>query len=352
MNRRQMKQKAKKQKRRKRVFWFLLFPILLIASSTIAYGTWLVKKAEHTANKSYEAIEGRKKSELRKEIVNPNDDNISILFLGIDTSDHRDYGETARTDALMLATLNQKEKSVKLLSIPRDTYVYIDEVGYKTKINHAHAYGGPEASIHAVEKLLDIPVDYYVRMDFNAFMDVVEALDGIEVDVPYAFTEQDSKDNQNAISLKAGLQTLNGEEALAFARTRKKDSDVERGKRQQEVMKAVLDKAVSLQSVVKYGKIIDAIGSNMKTNMAFDEMKALIDYGVSGKLNVETLVLEGEDSYIKNVYYYQVNDQSLEELKTKLKKHLHVSNKEDRHNDKLNQEEEKIIGIKDDSSAS
>src|SRR5690606_41978024 len=101
-------------------------------------------------------------------------------------------GTNTRSDALLLATLNEKEKSVKLLSIPRDSYVYIDEVGYSTKINHAHSYGEPKATIETVEDLLEIPVDYYVRLDFEAFMHIVDALNGIEVEVPYKFTEQES----------------------------------------------------------------------------------------------------------------------------------------------------------------
>ncbi|MFK4998705.1 LCP family protein [Bacillus sp. N9] len=223
----------------------------------------------------------------------------------------------------MLATLNEKEKSVKLLNIPRDSYVYINEVGYKTKINHAHAYGGPRATIETVEDLLDVPVDYYVRMDFDAFMQVVDALGGIDIDVPYAFSEQDSNDYEGAISLQAGMQTLNGEEALALARTRKLDNDIERGKRQQEIMKAILKKAASGASITKYGKVIDAIGSNMKTNMTFDEITSLVDYGISGNLTVETMTIEGNDSYIpnlsgKNIYYWQLNEQSVREVQKTL----------------------------------
>ena len=268
--------------------------------------------------------------DLRDKKVNPNIDNVSVLFIGIDGSAKRGTGEGTRSDALMLATLNEKEKSVKLLSIPRDSYVYIKEVGYHTKINHAHSYGGTKATIETVEDLLDIPVDYYVRLDFDAFMKVVDALGGVNVDVPYAFSEQNSKDKANAISLNAGLQTLYGEEALAFARTRKLDNDIERGKRQQEIMRAILKKTASGTSVLKYGQVIDAIGPSMKTNMTFDEIKAFVDYGVSGNLDVETLAISGDDSYIRNskgqnVYYWQLNEGSLEELKVTLKGHLDVS---------------------------
>ena len=224
----------------------------------------------------------------------------------------------------MLATLNEKEKSVKLVSIPRDSYVYLPEVGYKTKINHAHAFGGPKATIEAVESMFNIPVDYYVKMNFHAFIDVVDALDGINVEVPYEMYEQNSKDTANAIHLLPGMQTLDGEEALALARTRKKDNDIERGKRQQEILKGVMQKAISANALTKYDDIIQAIGDNMETNMTFDEMKALSSYGLKKKLDMNTLSLEGEDTYIENVYYWLLDETSLANTSMELQNHLEI----------------------------
>ncbi|MCJ8007964.1 LCP family protein [Lederbergia wuyishanensis] len=328
MGRQQIKLNKKKRSR-KRIFWFLVFPILLIASLGISYGIHLYIKAENMMAESYHDDRAGK-SVLREKKVDPKIDNVSILFIGIDDSEKRSQGDHTRSDALLLATLNEKEKSVKLLSIPRDSYVYIDEVGYSTKINHAHAYGGPKATIETVEQLLDIPVDYYVRVDFEAFMEIIDALGGVDIDVPFAFSEQNSKDKADAISLEPGLQTLNGEEALAFARTRKRDNDIERGKRQQEIMKAIVKKAASGTSVVKYGQVIDAIGANMKTDMTFDEIKSFIDYGVASHLTIDTMTLEGFDSYIpnssgKNVYYWQLDENALAETKTTLKQHLDIT---------------------------
>ncbi|MCM3238386.1 LCP family protein [Heyndrickxia oleronia] len=324
---RQEKSMNKKKKKRKLIAWLVIFPILLLACTFTAYGAHLYKKAEKAVNDSYKEIDGRKgKSEYREAKVDPYTDNISILFIGVDGSDARNYGDATRSDALMLATLNEKEKTVKLLSIPRDSYVYIDDVGYKTKINHAHAYGGIKSTVDTVENLLKIPVDYYVEMNFYAFMEIVDTLDGIEVEVPYKISEIDSNDKKHAIRLDPGLQTLNGEEALALARTRKQDSDIMRGQRQQEIMKAILDKATSVKSATKYSNLIDAIGSNMTTNMTFSEMKSLIEYGLSGHLNIESLTLAGTDSMIDGVYYYQLDDAALEEIKTKLSTHLELKN--------------------------
>jgi polyisoprenyl-teichoic acid--peptidoglycan teichoic acid transferase len=314
----------KKKKRRRRVVFFLIIPLLIISFSVAGYGALLYKKAETVFNGSYKDIEGREKSQLRTEKVDPKMDNVSILFIGVDESETRNFGSATRSDALMLATLNEKEKSVKLVSIPRDSYVYLPEVGYKTKINHAHAYGGPKASIEAVETLFNIPVDYYVKMNFHAFIDVVDALDGINVEVPYEMYEQNSKDTANAIHLLPGRQTLDGEEALALARTRKKDNDIERGKRQQEILKGVMQKAISANALTKYDDIIQAIGDNMETNMTFDEMKALSSYGLKKKLDMNTLSLEGEDTYIENVYYWLLDDTSLANTSIELQDHLEI----------------------------
>ncbi|SDK14107.1 LCP family protein [Sediminibacillus albus] len=318
--------RKRKRKKHKRLL-FILVPFLILVGATTAYGAYLYNKADQVVADSYQD-DGREKSDLRESDVDPGVDNVSVLFIGVDESDKRENEGSSRSDALMLATLNKDDKSVKLLSIPRDSYVYVPEVGYNTKINHAHAYGGPKASIEAVEGLLDIPVDYYVKMDFEAFIDVVDALNGINVDVPYEMSEQNSKDQANAIHLSPGEQTLNGEEALALARTRKQDNDLERGKRQQEIIKAIIRKATNFGSVTKYDDIMEAVGDNMTTNMRFSEMKSFISYGTSGNLDVETLGLEGYDSMIEGVYYYQLDDTDVANKQIELREHLGLDSSE------------------------
>lgn len=308
---------------RKRV-WLIFIPILIAFISIAVYAVNLYLTTERVLSESHEEDE-REKSELRDKVVDPKFDNVSILIMGVDSSEKRDNEASARTDALMLATLNKDERSVKLLSIPRDSYVYIPEVGYETRINHAHAHGGPQATIETVENLLDIPVDYWVRLNFESFIDIVEALDGITVDVPYEFREQDSKDRANQIHLMPGKQTLNGEEALALARTRKLDNDIERGKRQQEIIKAIVDKTISLNSILKYDDIIEAVGKNMSTSMNFDDIKSFISYGTSGKKpEIETLTLEGQDYQPGAMYYWLLDEVALEETKQTLQAHLDI----------------------------
>jgi polyisoprenyl-teichoic acid--peptidoglycan teichoic acid transferase len=319
LNRRSLKFQKKKKNRKKWIYW-IVAPLLFVLLVGGGYATYLYNKAESTMSGSYKPVE--RTSTKRDKDVHPAFDNITVLFAGLDESKARKE-KAMRTDALMLATFNQKQKSVKLLSIPRDTLVYIPNKGREDKINHAYGKGGISSTMDTVEELLDIPVDYYVKMNFEAFIDVVEALNGIDVNVTKAIDEMDSKDRHHAIKLQPGFQTLNGEEALAYARTRKIDSDIERGKRQQEIIKSIISKASSAKSVTKYGNVMEAVGENMETDLSFDEMKSFLDYATAGnQLNVETLSLEGSNSTIGGVYYYQLDESALELVKTKLKSQL------------------------------
>jgi LCP family protein required for cell wall assembly len=314
----------RKQKKRKRILKWILFPLVLFLFVSTAYGAYLVYKTASIAEFAQKHLERGDKSDKRIKAVNPKYDNISILFMGVDDSEKRELGGATRTDALILATFNKKEKSIRMVSIPRDSYVYIPVEQKKDKINHAHVFGGVDGTIETVEELFDIPVDYYVKLNFEAFMEIVDALGGIEVDVPVTFTEQDSKDRPRAIHLEKGYQTLNGEEALALARTRKIDNDLERGKRQQLLLEAIIKKAVSIRSITKYDDIIEALGDNISTNMTFGEMLALYDYAKNG-LQIERYQLEGTDLYTNRGYYFQLDEQKLTEISQLLKSHLEVN---------------------------
>ena len=301
----------------------ILIPVLTIALGVVTYGGYLFSKASEVAANSKEDLARGELSSKRDWAVNPLKDNVSILFMGVDDSEARNFGGGTRTDALLLATFNIKQKTVKMVSIPRDSLVYIPVEEKRDKITHAHAYGGTEGTIETVEELFDIPVDYYAKLNFDAFIDVVDALDGIRVDVPVTVTEQDSQDRAGAIHLSKGMQKLNGEEALALARTRKIDNDIERGKRQQLVLRAIMDKAVSVGSITKYGDVMESMGDNLTTNMDFGEILSLFNY-VSKGIETESIALEGADAKIDGTYYYQLDDTSVSEVAETLNNHLEI----------------------------
>jgi len=318
-----------KRKRKKKRFWltFSLSLLFILILSTIGYGFSLWNSAANMVTDSYESDGREDGSELRDDTVELDDENISILFIGVDQGGGREINEHGLSDSLILTTLNKSDKSVKMVSIPRDSYVYVPERDTYTKITHAHAYGGPKATIETVENLFDLPVDYFVKINFNAFIDVVDALGGIEYDVPFEMYEMDSDDNKNAIHLLPGEQMLDGEEALAVARTRKYDNDLERGKRQQEVLNAIFDRALSLNTVFNVNNIFDAVGNNMTTNLAFSDMTRLSSRFLSKDLTIESINLEGRDM-MKDLYYYDIDDDHLEEVSTELRNHLELDKAE------------------------
>ena len=320
-NSRVVKRRVKKKRRNKRVVIFLVVPIIVLFTVVFAYGFSIWNKTQQAVENSYESDGRESGSELREYAVNPATDNVSVLFIGVDESDHRANAGYSLSDALILATLNIEENSVKLLSIPRDSLVYIPHTDKYDKINHAHAFGGPKATIDAIEGLLGIPVDYFVRLNFHAFVDVVDALGGIEFDVPYEFMESDSNDKRNTIHLYPGMQKVNGEEALALARTRKKDNDIQRGKRQQQLMEAILKKTVSIGSIPKIGSVIEAVEENMVTSIDMEDMMGFATYGISGNLSLETLNLKGHDLWT-DLYYYQLDEEALAVTKQTLQHHL------------------------------
>lgn len=323
MKRRDYKKMRKKTSKTRLGVKIGLLLSLTVLLSIAAYGLSLKNKAEEAVNRAYEAVPSTPKSEIRAEAkVEPSKDNVSILLVGVDDSEARMQGDShSRSDALLVATFNPEEKSVKLLSIPRDSYVYIPKVGYKDKITHAHAFGGTIAAIESVEEMLDIPIDYYVKMNFNAFIEVVDALGGIEVDVPYNRLEKDEND-KNTIQLKKGLQVLDGRHALALARTRKLDSDLERGKRQQMILQAIIKEMVSVKSISKYGDVIEAVGDNMKTDMTFKEMTSFWEYAKGGMPQIDAISLQGYDDWSTGIYYYKLKENDLENVRQLLKAHL------------------------------
>ncbi|MEF7636860.1 LCP family protein [Bacillus thuringiensis] len=332
--------KPKKNKKKIKIIISAILFVLLIGGG---YTWFLVNKASSAVRNAAHDLARGDKSDLRDKAVKPITNNVSVLIMGVDESDIRgkEYGEAIRTDALLLATFNKDSKTVKLLSIPRDTYTYIPIEKKKDKITHAHAFGsakngkngGPQASIDAVEKLMNVPVDYFVKFNFKSFIKIIDDLGGVEVDVPVEFTEQDSNDNAEAIHLEKGVQKLNGEEALALARTRHIDSDAMRGQRQQLVIEAILKKLTSVGSVTKVGNIIDDINGQFVTNLTFDDMLSFYKYGSDSE--IEKLQIQGDDCYMAKgddtcsksagggrTYYYNPDKKELANVTNELRTHL------------------------------
>ncbi|MBO9130854.1 LCP family protein [Bacillus sp. 165] len=322
-----------KKKKRRRIAVLLILPLLILLFGGAGYTAYLYKKAQNVAKAAYKGLDRGEKSAKRLEAVKPLEDNISILIMGVDESQERkenqkEFGNAFRTDALLLATLNKDDKSIKLVSIPRDTRVYIPVKDKENKITHAYAYGGANSTIETVENFLDVPVDYYVKFNFDSFVKIIDTLGGIDLDVPVSFTEMNSK-GVRSIHLNKGYQHLDGEQALALARTRHIDNDFMRGQRQQLIIEAAAKKALSLNSVPKMADLIDAAGSDMETNLTFDDLIGIVKTMLGTQLNMEKMQIQCTDEYINNVYYAEPDEESVNEIQTILKQHLGLEDSTD-----------------------
>ncbi|MGG3887934.1 LCP family protein [Metabacillus fastidiosus] len=315
------KRKGKKKRVIKRILLTLLLFLIIIGAS-VGYTLY---KTYQSASNSYLELERGEKSKLRENAVKVNEDPFSLLLMGVE--DYSTNGENGRTDTLILLTINPKDESIKMLSIPRDTRVLIPEKEKKTKINHAYAYGGRNLTIETVEDFLNIPIDYYAEVNFRAFKEVVDELNGVTVNVPFDFWENSDEDNRR-IYFKKGEMTLDGEEALAYARMRKRDprGDFGRNDRQTQIISAMLDKATAPSNIFKLDDIAAHIGKYAKTNFKVMDALALQQkYPHLNSSNIGKLKLEGEDKYINNVYYFIPNEESIDKLQYELKKHLRQS---------------------------
>ncbi|SUK16153.1 LytR family transcriptional regulator [Staphylococcus agnetis] len=308
-----------------KVFKYVLYLLVLILVIVPAIFAFILFNSSRDAFDDSFSQKDRRESVMRQHKVNPSKEPVSILFLGIDDSDaRRENGqsvEQSRTDAMILSTLNPDKNQIRLLSIPRDTLSYIPKVGYYDKITHAHAYGGPESSMDTVEKALNIPVDYYVRINMDAFAETVDELGGIEYDVPYDLNEPNRTD-QGRIKIKKGKQVLNGEEVLAVTRTRKQDSDLKRGQRQMEVLKILFRKAQETQSLHKLDDIIKIVGNNSQHNLSYDEIRALATNYLVSDTEIKTEQLKGENELLNGIYYINPDIDALIKTANRLRSDL------------------------------
>ena len=249
----------------------------------------------------------------------------NLLILGRGGSNHPG-GQL--TDTIILARLRQSDRKLAMVSIPRDLLVTIPGVGQK-KINEAYTTGfnnekdknkkaeaGAKMTSQVVEKLSGVPIHYYISIDFEGFKDLVDILGGVTVDVeqdiydPFypkdSFTKDGTyikTDAYTTFSLKKGRQTMNGETALKYARSRETTSDFDRAKRQQKLLVAIRDKALTVGILANPKKVTDifsSLSSHIRTNLTLSEIKKLIEAlkGVDKNTIVNKVIDNGQSGLL------------------------------------------------------
>ena len=281
----------------------------------------------------------------------------TVLLMGVDSDEEGIQNGSFNGDSLMVITFNPDTLSTTILSIPRDSYVPIACFSgqRKNKITHA-AWQGEDCMIDTIENFLDITIDYYVKINFTGVVQLVDTLGGVEIDVPYNLCEQNSKRQwgSNTIYIEKGLQTLNGEQALAFARNRHPNpnkcsskwtnytsNDFIRGEHQQEVVTALLNKFKDVKDLDTVYKLLDTISNNMVTNMSTDQILSLYNVfkdiaskstglnDMADVLGIQRLKLNGYDARIYDyggtnlsLYNYVLYDDSVKAVSDAMKENL------------------------------
>lgn len=323
-----MQSNQQNRKKKQRIILSILIPLFSIILFGAIYAAHLFATIENEIDASYVEIERPEPVEK----VNPIDEPVSFLFLGIDNDEGRQL-ESTRADSIIYATLNPHTHEMNMLSIPRDTYVPIMRNGAVVRwdrINAAYAVGEESVMVQTIEEWLDVPVHYYATFNFNAFLEIIDELGGIEMDVPVTITEMDSNDRSGAIYLEEGLQNLDGEQALALARTRKLDDDVARGHRQQQIIEAIIQKALGFQSIPKYTSMAETVGSNMRTNMRMRDMSAVAQTGLNQSFAVESHVFEWSSFIERDMDLVRIQPNSFSEIQRALQDSLIRTDKNDR----------------------
>lgn len=235
------------------------------------------------------------------------------------------------TDVNMIITVDPVNRKVLLTSIPRDYYVNLPSFGNDAydKLTHA-GYYGIEESVKAIENLLDIDINYYVKVNFSTIEGVIDAIKGVDVYSDYSFNEC----AYGIYHFNKGMNHLNGKQALAFARERKSfsDGDIQRVKNQQKVLTAIIDKVTSSTTLVtNFSQILDSVGNSFSTNMETKSINRFIKMQLNDMRgwSIESQNLVGTDLYTYTytypnlqLYVMKQDENSIAMSKNKINKYL------------------------------
>lgn len=246
--------------------------------------------------------------------VNVTKDVFTIYIAGIDT--YGTISSVSRSDVNILATINPKTHQVLLNSIPRDYYVQLhNTTGYKDKLTHAGIYG-VDMSVQTLEDLLDVDINYFVRVNFTSVVKLVDALGGIDVYSEYDFNSNAGYEESAGYHFYKGYNHLNGDQALAFARTRHAfiAGDRVRGQNQQAVIEALIRKICTPAIITSYTSILNSLEGSFETNLSMDDITKLAKHQID-KMPSWSVTSNSLDGYDASEYTYSFAGQKLYVMK-------------------------------------
>lgn len=282
----------KKRKRGLKIFLRILVGLLIILSILAGIAFWFVG----------DKLGKIEKEEIDKTAVGINEETSkqlkeyrNIALLGID-SRADDYGLGNRSDCIIIASLNQKTNEIKLISVYRDTYVYVTENGTKKldKITHAYSYGGAQNALKSLNEALDLNITEFVTVNFDAVIAAVDSLDGVYIDIDsselkyinsYIDATSESSGVKSSHITKTGKQKLDGVQAVAYSRIRyTAGGDYKRTERMRIVVEAMLSKAKTL-GIGQLNSFANTILPRIRTNISSGEIIGLLPSIASIKIS-------------------------------------------------------------------
>ena len=263
-------EKPKKKRKGLKVILIILLVLVLIAAGIITAGCIYVN--DKLSKVQYENVTA---DDI--EVNTGVDEKLSgyrnIALLGVDS--RTDSFSNTRSDCIMIVSINEKTKNVKLLSVYRDTYLKLTGRSLD-KVTHAYAYGGPQLTLSTLNTNLDLNITEYVTVNFETVKTVVDAIGGVNITVTTAEAGQ--------IGLSsAGTYNLDGDKALAYSRIRKIDTDYKRTERMRDVLTAVFDK-VKKMNIGEINNLMDTVLPHVRTNIPSSDIVALIPDAISYKI--------------------------------------------------------------------
>ncbi|MBQ1890234.1 LCP family protein [Selenomonas ruminantium] len=229
-------------------------------------------------------------------------DKSTIMIMGVDERDD----DVGRSDTLMVASIDPKKNQASLLSVPRDTRVKIKGHGFD-KVNAAYAYGKERLTQDTVENLLGVNIDHYVIINTKSFAKIIDALGGIDIDVPKRMYYEDPWDDDGGliIDFRPGMQHMDGAKAITYVRYRDEEGDLGRIRRQQDFIKACLDKMVSPAIIPKLPTIIREVMDSIQTDLSFRQLLEFAGTLKESKQNgLKTDMVPGRPLYIDGISYW------------------------------------------------
>ena len=283
------KASSKKTKKRKKakMITFAIEAAILIVLLIVLY---VLNRTELLSKVTYdEEVVQESVNELTEETLEKMEEYTNIALFGLDTRQAGSLGKGNRSDTIMVASINNDTKDVKIVSVYRDSYLNLANDKYR-KCNEAYSVGGPEQAVAMLNMNLDLKIDHYMSVDFLAVSEVVDLLGGIEIDVDEYeiehlnnYTVETSKvtGKKTQKLTKTGLQTLDGVQATSYCRIRyTAGDDFKRTERQREVLETIAKKAKTM-SVSQLDEIVKKVFPMCATNMTVDQLLAIAADGLS-----------------------------------------------------------------------